>query len=450
MTVIFPHFPPTTRRVILSVVILALILLILATLVSGMVAYGTHPYWAQFHHGIEFIAMARRLEWPLIAAAIVLAAFLLALVIGGKRRAWWLIGLAPLLALFVHRFAIDQDAAFRVNRQPTFVSADVPGDGEYLGDDAYVVGLTYHGQSWAYPYALLYPSPLVVQVEQEHPLLLMWSPFANRAVALGIDRSIKPVEMEVVSMPANTLLVYNARVGQFINGFTGKMLDGEKPSGVIETIPTLKTTWKNWKMLHPATQVMQPSLPAQAMQPTFPAYHNLPTRPVLPMYPMPPSTRPSESTVALLSGENSVNPLAIDDEDMSPEPATVPAGEQTLLLLRQPDGMLKAFSRLVPPDYYLIFRQKTDSKFPAAILLDTNTASLWNAEGVAIDGPLKGTRLKAVDIDDGVYLRVAQFWYPHLTLVEPTAVPDYAPEPSTVPGTTHRRTTHRRRAATPQ
>lgn len=419
-----------------SDVMLVLLLLIVATLLSSIVAYGTHPYWAQFHHGIELIALSRRLEWPLIALAIILAAILLAMVIGGKRRAWWLIGLAPLLALFVHRFAIDQNSAFLVNRQPVFVAADLPNDGEFLSDDSYVVGLSYHGQSWAYPYALLYPSPLVVQVEQEHPLLLMWSPFANRAVALAIDRSIKPTEIEVVSMPANTLLVYNSRVGQFINGFTGKTLSGQKPSGVIESISTLKTTWKNWKALHPATQVMQPTLPAHA---------NLPTRPVLPMYPMPRAmTQPSESTVALLQGDN---PIAIADDDIPSDPATVVVGDQTLLLLRQPNGLLKAFSRLVPPDYFLTFRLKTDPKFPEAILFDINTSSLWNAEGVAVEGPLKGTHLKSVDIDDGVYAQVAQFWYPRLPFVEPAVVPDYAPEPSSTGKTSPRphRTPRRRR-----
>ena len=129
---------------------------------------------------------------------------------------------------------LDPDNAFFVNAQPTFISAR---GATFLMDDDWVVGLTNEGDPTAYPFSVLYPAPLVVQADQFTPMLLMWSPFANRAVAVKIDRSIKARELEILSMPANTLLVYNARIGQFINGVTGKTPAGQKPDGFVGKFP---------------------------------------------------------------------------------------------------------------------------------------------------------------------------------------------------------------------
>ena len=84
-----------------------LVLLIFAVLAAGVVAYGASPFWAQYAHGIDAIVWTRRLEWPLVALSLILCLILLGLIVSGKRRAWWLIGLGPILALFVHRFVTD-------------------------------------------------------------------------------------------------------------------------------------------------------------------------------------------------------------------------------------------------------------------------------------------------------------------------------------------------------
>jgi hypothetical protein len=88
-------------------VIVPVILLLFATLAAAGMAYGTDASWARYQHGIDFIIAARRVQWPLAVLAVVLCLALVGLVIAGKRRAWWLIGLGPVLALLVHRFFAD-------------------------------------------------------------------------------------------------------------------------------------------------------------------------------------------------------------------------------------------------------------------------------------------------------------------------------------------------------
>src|SRR5215207_4031645 len=124
---------------------LALILLAMGS--AAVMAYGTHPDWAQYEHGLSLIMLTRRLQWPLVALSLLLCIALIALVIAGKRRAWWLIGLAPVLALFAHRFTAGPAAPFTVYDEPAFVAASEAG---FLADDDFVVGLQFGDAAFAY------------------------------------------------------------------------------------------------------------------------------------------------------------------------------------------------------------------------------------------------------------------------------------------------------------
>src|SRR5690242_10543210 len=115
-------------------------------------AYGTSPALAVYPHGLQLIMLARRLQWPLIALCLILCLVLLVLVIAGKRRAWWLIGLGPVLALFAHRFASAPQHQFSVADNPQFVSAD----GSRTQADDWIVGVIVDDQPLAFPYAQLY------------------------------------------------------------------------------------------------------------------------------------------------------------------------------------------------------------------------------------------------------------------------------------------------------
>ncbi|MGH7215491.1 MAG: DUF3179 domain-containing (seleno)protein, partial [Tepidisphaeraceae bacterium] len=236
--------------------LLPLALIVPAVLCAAVVAYGIDPYWAQYRWGVDLIMTSRRLQWPLVAATVVLVIGLLAMVIAGKRRVWWLIALLPVLALFVHRFATSPLNALAIVENPALV--DGSATGAFLNDEDHVVGVVFEGNAYAYPYACLFITPVVIQQDYDQRMMIVWSAFANRALAFRIDREIKARELEIVSIPANALLLYNARVGQFINGVTGRDREGKPPAGVREALPVTKTTWARWRATHPQSRVMPP------------------------------------------------------------------------------------------------------------------------------------------------------------------------------------------------
>src|SRR5205814_476482 len=161
--------------------------------------YGVSPALAQYSHGLQVIMLARRLQWPLVSLSIILCLVLLVLVISGKRRAWWLIGLGPVLALFAHRFATSAQNQFSVIENPPIVSID---EASFLHDDDWVVGVNFDDQAYAFPYAQLYATPVVIHTAREKRMMLMWSPLANFARAALVDRDLHARELDIVSMPA--------------------------------------------------------------------------------------------------------------------------------------------------------------------------------------------------------------------------------------------------------
>src|SRR5688572_808835 len=139
--------------------LLPLIFIILATAASAVMAYGTNPSWAQYAHGLDLIVWTRKFQWPLVAFALLMCVALLGLIVSGKRRAWWLIGLAPVMALFAHRFhtkpGTEMLAIENAAMTPAFQAA------ASVSDDTWVVGLVLEDQAYALPYPQLFHRPVV-------------------------------------------------------------------------------------------------------------------------------------------------------------------------------------------------------------------------------------------------------------------------------------------------
>jgi len=422
-------------------VLLPLVLIALSIAAAAGTAYGTQPQWAQYAHGLRCIELARQLQWPLVASAILPCLALAGLIISGKRRIWWLVGLTPVLVLFVHRFALDANHRYMVLENPALAPA---GSVDFLDNDDWVVGLTLAGTPYAYPFAELYRNPVVLQSVHDKRFMILWSPFANRAVAVLIDHELKARELEVVGMPTNSLLLYDGRFGQFISGVTGQTVKDKRPFGFHGTLATVKMTWGQWKTAHPDTLVMRANENLQA------------NAPLLPMFPLPPqnapgaigATRPAtraapnDGTTAVTTAAPdkrivfvaATQPVAMPMEAIGAAPLNVPGATNLVLWRDAGSGMIRAFDRRVNGDLFPQLARKSDPKKPDAwLLVDSDSGSTWVLSGstlAAIDGPLKGEKMRAVETDDAVYWGIMKTWYPGLVYLVPTAHMQAGPPPA--------------------
>ena len=394
--------------------LLPVLLIFLAALAGALMAYGTHPAWAGFSHGLGVILFTRRFEWPLAAIAMILCIVLIGLVVAGKRRAWWLIGLGPILALFVHRYQTDPLRRLAILENPQFVPAE---QAKFLDGADYVVGLTFEGNAYTYPYHALYAAPVVIQADHDKRMILIWSALANRAVASHINHDLRAVNLEIVSTPDCAVLLYNTQVGQFINGVTGLTNQSKKPMGFLSPIYPQKMAWRDWLAAHPAAMVMAPPPGARA--------DKIPNAPLLPMMPRPAKnlTPPPQTPVTMIC---TTQPVLIRTDSL-PSGLTNLAAPAPLLLFRDSaTHQVHAFDRRVE-DLTLKFRINTDARRKQAVLIDQETNSGWTIDGRAVDGPMgkDGKRLIRVPVDDGLWWGVMKRWMPQLQLVD---VPPPPPE----------------------
>lgn len=395
-----------------------ILLLLVALLSAGFAAYGTTPDLAVLKHGLDIILWARRLEWPLLALAIVSCLALLALVVGGRRRAWWLLGLGPVFVLFTHEFSTNPLGALHVADNPTCAVAE---EAKFVADDEWVVGVEFDGSSYAYPYRQLFVTPVVLQIDFDQKFLLMWSPYANRATAVQVDRDFRARDLEIVSMPANALLLYNTRNGQFVNALTGVTPGGEAPAGFHKPLAVTKTTWAQWRAGHPTTHVMMP---------TRIDLGSMPAAPVLPRYRLRPTSRPAEEQVTFVPA---TQPVAFDVQRVPAAPVNIEAGNTPVLIYRDPKtGALRCFERRVDVDLFPKFTPANDPAHPKVFMTDQDTGSGWSSAGVAVestDPKRKGQQLSLLFADEGVYWGVMKFWYPDLQYIElpPPAQPVVKP-----------------------
>jgi hypothetical protein len=304
-------------------------------------------------------------------------------------------------------------------------------------------------QPYAYPYATLFSNPVIVQSQREKRMLLMWSAFANAATALEVSREVKGRDLEVVSDPADSLLVYDSRNGQFLVALTGEPPGGGKMDGIDGALRAVKDPWGRWVAEHPDTKVL--ALAGSGPKaPVLP--HPLPG-PAPTTAPAIASSAPSVPRLVVLIGEDP--PLAIPADQIGAAPLNATAGDVPVLLFRDPKtGRVRAFDRHVEEDLIPTFSAANGSaKHKHAFLVDSDTGSGWSAGGVAVDGDkaLKGKRLKPVEVREDVYLGPARFWFGKLTLYggEATAAPALPAQESAPPAREGRADAHRPDQASP-
>jgi hypothetical protein len=345
----------------------------------------------------------------MVTLSLVLCGVLLLMVISGKRRVWWLLGLAPILALFVRGFSPVYHPVISVLQSPHFVSVEECGDA--VPDSDHVVGLIFDQRAHAIPYRALAQTPLIVLSGQDSRSLMIWSITANCATVLPMARDCSPRDIEVVSRPADSLLLFDTRLGQFIVGVTGKTVAGAEPSGFGKPMAVEKTTWADWRTRHPQTRVLLPS--STAAEAT--------SHPVLPLlqFKRGPGMLSGDAQICLIG---TPQPVAVQPEEITEDVLNTKAGDSTVLLGRDPKTEnLRAFDRHLSADLFLTFRPlaRRPRKHPDAAMVDDESGSLWTLDGRAVDGPLKGQRLAEIPVENGLYWGVMKFWMPDLMVIHP-------------------------------
>lgn len=186
---------------------------------------------------------------------------------------------------------------------------------------------------------------------------------------------------------------------------SAKAVKGERLGEKLKTIPVLDTTWGEWKKLHPETLVMSPdnefrkfyrdktkqeprgydSFPAPFFKPSLTREDMR-----LPQFDKVLGVAFETKTEVLrraypVSALKQVNGVINDTIDKTP----------VVVFLEQKSTTANAFEAK-SGDQILAFESRQNS-VGITEFVDKETQSVWNVEGVAVDGKLKGKSLKRLE-----------------------------------------------------
>jgi hypothetical protein len=243
----------------------------------------------------------------------------------------------------------------------------------------------------------------LIRTGREKPVVLFWSAWANRALAFYADRDLRASDLDIVSTPDDSLLVYNSRLGEFINATTGVTTAGAVPTGIHAPLPVYKTTWLNWRTVHPDTLIAA----LRGADGDFSAPQ--PQKDPLP------GNDPALTDRRRVCLVASTQPLAVPMNAVTDRPLNLTSGQTPVLLVRV-NGMVRAFSRELPGDLVPRFSPFVDAKHKNVAWIDSDTNSEWTDTGIQVEGPkdMHGMTLRPLTVEDDDYFNVLKFWYPDL------------------------------------
>jgi Protein of unknown function (DUF3179) len=281
---------------------------------------------------------------------------------------------------------------------PKFVSAEDAG----LQDSDLVLGLNINGDIRAYPLKILVWHEIVNDEVGGTPVAVTYCPlcFTNQVFHRTIDG--QTVEFGTSGKLYNSNLVLYDRTSESLwSQALGQAIVGEHAGKKLERIPFDVAFWREWKALYLETKVLSQDTGFGRSYGVDP-YGNYYTDPniLFPVSHRDDRLDPKEVVVGL-ENEGSYRAYQLQQIEDSHIINDDISGRKIVLMSFHP-FMVRAYDRSVDG-------QVLDFQYDGSKVIDTQTSSVWNFEGEAIEGKMKGKQLTRLPFDEGFWFEWAAF-----------------------------------------
>ena len=285
--------------------------------------------------------------------------------------------------------------------QPEFVAAS---EVTFLQDDDIMLGVVSGKVAKAFPAADLSQHGAVFDKMPDGPISVTWCGVCNTGVVFRAEVKGRTLHFQYDRMVGANEVQKDLETGTSWQQATGEAIDGPLKGTRLTLYPVVRTTWAEWRKRYPRTMVLKP-LPGYA--------ERMPIR----------STRikavtrlgpkgapngalaldkrlPARETVAGLEvgGETVAYPFS---ELRIARVVNDRVGGLPIVIVHQPSSDTTTAFDARGKGKVLTFQAANDD---ASSVTDLETRSTWNAYGLCLEGPLKGTQLKQL-------ILVPQFWF---------------------------------------
>ncbi len=279
----------------------------------------------------------------------------------------------------------------------------------YLRDNDLVVGYKRGQDIRAYPHGMLNWHEIINDEVDGIPLAIVYCPLTGTAT--GWDRTLNGM---VTTFGVSGLL-YNSNVipydrltGSYWSQLRLNSVNGRMRGHQVKTFNTIETTWKTWKMLFPETRVQSTATGYNRSYDYYPYgdYQTNNQNLIFPFKPHDSRLDAKEKVMAvIINGKAkayrfksfSEGYLHVVEDNHENKPLVV-AGSKA-------HRFLVAFERMLPDGTLLKFYPVTQGKeLSGNALLKDNEGNVWDAFGIAVEGPRKGQSLNTP-------LTIVGYWF---------------------------------------
>ena len=270
-------------------------------------------------------------------------------------------------------------------------------ESQFMSDSDTVIGLEINGDARAYPLFILVWHEIVNDTVGDVPVSVTYCPlcYTNQVFERVIDG--KQVEFGTSGKLYNSnLLMYDRLTESYWSQALGLAVKGQLTGTQLNLVPFDVITWKDWKELHPDTVVLTTDTGYLRSYATDP-YGNYYTEPRI-MFPVEHNDERIHPKEIIIGVEIDGVYKAYRQNDIELENVINDyVNDKPLLLVSLFSENSRVFERTVDG-------KVLDFQFNENKMIDLQTNSEWNYDGIGISGPYLGAQLERIPTYPG-------FWF---------------------------------------
>jgi hypothetical protein len=282
---------------------------------------------------------------------------------------------------------------------PKFVPAD---KANFVSDDDLVIGLRLNGETRAYPLSIMVWHEIVNDKLGDTPVAVTYCPlcFTNQV----FERKINGIETEFGTsgkLYNSNLVMYDRNTSSQWSQALGKAITGDLAGLELKRIPFDVIKWSNWKSLYPDTLVLTTDTGFARPYGTDPyGDYYTDSRIIFPVENNDGRLHPKEIILGF-DDHNTYKAYKLTDLE-SKKIVNDQIDDKKILFVSLFPSMARAFDRTLDS-------QVLDFEFSNNIIIDRQTGSEWNIDGMAVSGPLQGKQLSRVVFSPGFWFEWVAF-----------------------------------------
>jgi hypothetical protein len=289
---------------------------------------------------------------------------------------------------------------------PKFVS--VMDADKFLKDSELVLGLNINGDVRAYPLQILVWHEIVNDKVGGVPVAVTYCPlcFTNQVFKRAIEEANGQIALEFGTsgkLYNSNLVMYDRTSQSYWSQALGQAIAGKYTGTILGKIPFDLATWKDWKQAYPESKVLSQETGFSRPYGADP-YGGYYTSPQV-LFPLSHHDNRLDVKEIVVGLENNGTYKAYTLKQIEVDKIiNDEINDKSFALFSAHPFMVRAYDRVVDGRTLEFGYSSTNSTF-----VDRQTKSLWNFDGLAVDGPMKGKQLIGLPFDEGFWFEWATF-----------------------------------------